>query len=220
MKKIFKILMALALILVAGVLYLKFIFGPTHYRVKGNAMLPTYASTDSWSHLFDFTKVELGQNICTGCVVVFNTSRGVQIARIIGAPQDRIVVMKKDRLVKINGTPQVYTYVAEYGVKGKDDIIYTVLDEYATKDGNIEHHILQSQSKTNIVPFDPFLNTATALGNESVELAKKSCAENATEVACKVGTGSVFVIGDNRTSTLYGLIPISSVIGVANPLKQ
>jgi signal peptidase I len=219
MKRFFKILAIVIVVLIGIVFCLRTFFGPTHYRVKGNSMLPTYSSAEGWSHMLDFVKIELIKDGCIGCIAVFNTSTGVHISRVIAMPGDKVMLVKRDKSIKLNGIPEVYKYVGEYGRKDRDNIVVDVLAEYSTQNGQVRHNILQPLALPTAAPPNLLSANAAALGSESLVLAKGACAENVTTITCTVPEGAVFVIGDNRKTTLFGLIPESALVGISNPLK-
>ncbi|MET3122442.1 signal peptidase I [Oxalobacteraceae bacterium GrIS 2.11] len=211
MTKTPKIALKILLLLVIALVLFRIFVTPHIVKITGGGMLPTYAEFDPYRNHFDIVLFELNKNVCVGCISVFGKDGRKNISRIVGLPHDLIKFSKKNGALNINGVPEAYEYLRDFESTESSGRGIKSYPEYAVTTGTIRHSILLYDR-----PSLNYKNLSMQNGN-SVDPSNESCEEQINSFICPVPPNSVFVIGDNRGSSKWGMIPIDNIIGIYHP---
>ena len=170
--------------------------------VVGDSMLPTYKKGQKVS-IWD------ADDLCYGCVVVYkgklNDNKTLLFHSVIGMPNDKVTFIKGVGFFVNN--KQIYREVV--GIYQNNDStsqvkFIEVLDGYRYQVLGVDISIstLHSQFQNSNVP---------NLNSEDCTISQLN-----SSLTCVVRGDSVFVVGDNRENTVYGLVKIDKILGIVN----
>ncbi len=200
MKKILKyfFLVLMVVAIVIGYLYWK----GSNMTVTGDSMLPTYKKGQ---------KVSISDNddLCYGCIVIYkgklNDKKTLLLHRVIGMPNDKITFIKGVGFF-VNNKQIHREIVGNY--QNSDSMsqikFIEVLDGYRYQVLGVDISISTShtQSQNSNIP---------NINSEDCTISHSN-----GSLTCVVRGDSVFVVGDNRENTLYGLVKIDNILGIVD----
>ncbi len=158
-------------------------------------MLPTFADGEAvpWADI-------LPAQVKRGDVVIYLFKRQLRIHRVIGMPGETVAYADATGQWLIDDKPIRHIDAGRLTLEGVD---YRVDVETL---GGRSHRVIDD-------PRHPSL--AALAASMPLMQVKGSCQWNEGSFLCNVPAGYVFVIGDNRKNSTYGLVALEDIIGIA-----
>lgn len=179
------------------------------------SMTPTFEKNDSVSIAVPIDGMS-PDNYCRGCIVAYkstndNGSIVFSISRVLGLPNEQLSYTDSDNTFSVNNNKISTT---KSGVEDMlIDFTYYRVSKFEERIDSKKYIVISDDNSKWRVSSTAAVMTGNIASGKFPILPKDACQFHREKFNCKIPKDYVFVIGDNRTSTLFGLVPIANIAG-------